>query len=48
MLDLAARGLLHAATTIYPLEDALAAYDDLTHGRVEGRAVVVPNDTFRR
>ena len=48
VLDLAGRGLLHAATSIYPLEDALAAYDDLAHGRVEGRAVVVPNDTFRR
>jgi hypothetical protein len=42
----AARGLLHADTTIYPLKDAVAAYDDLTHGRVVGRAVVVPNDTF--
>ena len=29
--------LLHAAT-IYPLEDAVAAYDDLAHGRVTGRA----------
>ncbi len=48
VLDLAARGLLHAATTIYPLEDALAAYDDLAHGRVTGRAVIVPNDTFTR
>lgn len=46
VLDLASRGLLHAATTIYPLEDAVTAYDDLTHGRVTGRAVVVPNDSF--
>ena len=48
VLDLAARGLLHAATTIYPLEDAVMAYDDLAHGRVTGRAVIVPNDTFTR
>ena len=46
VLDLASRGLLHAATTIYPLEDAVSAYDDLAHGRVTGRAVIVPNDTF--
>ncbi len=46
VLDLASRGLLHATTTLYPLQDAVAAYDDLAHGRVTGRAVVVPNDTF--
>lgn len=46
VLDLASRGLLRAVTTIYPLEDAVAAYDDLAHGRVTGRAVIVPNDAF--
>ncbi len=46
VLDLASRGLLHAVTTIYPLEDAPEAYDDLAHGRVTGRAVIVPNDAF--
>jgi propanol-preferring alcohol dehydrogenase len=46
VLDLANRGLLHAATTIYPLEDAVSAYKDLAHGEVTGRAVIVPNDTF--
>jgi propanol-preferring alcohol dehydrogenase len=46
VLDLAARGLLHAATTIYPLEEAVSAYDALAHGRIDGRAVIVPNDTF--
>jgi propanol-preferring alcohol dehydrogenase len=46
VLDLASRGLLRADTTIYPLEEAVRAYDDLAHGRVTGRAVVVPNDVF--
>ncbi len=46
VLDLASRGLLRADTTTYPLEDAVAAYDDLAHGRVRGRAVVVPNGAF--
>lgn len=46
VLDLASRGLIRAATTIYPLEDAVSAYKDLAHGEVSGRAVIVPNDTF--
>ena len=46
VLDLAARGLIHAETTIYTLDDAAEAYTDLQQGRVRGRAVVVPNDSF--
>jgi propanol-preferring alcohol dehydrogenase len=47
VLDLAARGLLAAETTIYTLDDAAQAYRDLAHGTVTGRAVVVPTDTYR-
>ncbi|WP_374456303.1 NAD(P)-dependent alcohol dehydrogenase [Nocardioides sp.] len=46
VLELAARGLLRAESTIYTLDDALSAYRDLEHGNVRGRAVVVPNDSF--
>jgi len=48
VLDLAARGHLRAETTLYTLDDAAQAYLDLAHGTVNGRAVVVPTDTFRR
>jgi propanol-preferring alcohol dehydrogenase len=47
VLDLGARGLLHAETTLYPLQDAPRAYADLAHGTVTGRAVVVPTDDYR-
>jgi propanol-preferring alcohol dehydrogenase len=47
VLDLAARGLLRAETTIYTLDDAGQAYQDLAHGTLTGRAVVVPTDTYR-
>lgn len=47
VLDLAARGLLHAETTLYTLEDAARAYRDLADGMVTGRAVVVPTDSYR-
>ncbi len=47
VLDLAARGLLSAETTLYTLDDAAQAYQDLTHGTVSGRAVVIPTDTYR-
>ena len=47
VLDLGARGLLHAETSIYTLDNATQAYLDLAHGTVEGRAVVVPNDGYR-
>jgi propanol-preferring alcohol dehydrogenase len=46
VLELASRGLLHAESTIYTLDDAPLAYRDLAHGNVRGRAVVVPNDSF--
>jgi propanol-preferring alcohol dehydrogenase len=47
VLDLAARGLLKVETTLYTLEDAAQAYQDLAHGTVNGRAVVVPTDSYR-
>jgi alcohol dehydrogenase, propanol-preferring len=47
VLELAARGMLRAETTIYTLDDAAQAYQDLAHGTLTGRAVVVPTDTYR-
>ena len=47
VLDLAARRLLQAETTIYTLDDAARAYRDLEHGTVRGRAVVVPHDSYQ-
>jgi propanol-preferring alcohol dehydrogenase len=47
VLELASRGALTAETSVYTLEDAAAAYEALAHGTVNGRAVVVPNDTYR-
>ena len=47
VLDLAARNLLHAEKTIFTLDDAARAYDELAHGTVRGRAVVVPHDSFQ-
>ncbi|MFC6287400.1 NAD(P)-dependent alcohol dehydrogenase [Nocardioides sp. GCM10027113] len=46
VLDLGVRGLLHAETEIYTLADAARAYEDLAHGTVSGRAVVVPSDSY--
>lgn len=42
LFDLAARGLVHAEHTVYSLDDAAKAYEDLRAGRVRGRAVIVP------
>ena len=42
-----ARDLLHAEKTIFTLDDAARAYDELAHGTVRGRAVVVPHDSFQ-
>jgi len=42
VLDLAARGLVHAEHTVYPLAEAEKAYEDMRLGKVRGRAVVVP------
>ena len=47
VLDLAARKLLHAETTLFTLDDAAQAYRDLEHGTVRGRAVVVPHDSYQ-
>lgn len=47
VLDLGARGLLHAETTRYTLDDAPRAYRELADGTVKGRAVVVPTDSYR-
>ena len=47
VLDLAARGLLTAEATLYTLDDAAQAYETLAHGTVDGRAVVVPTDSYR-
>jgi propanol-preferring alcohol dehydrogenase len=47
VLELADRGLLHAETTLYTLDDAAQAYRDLARGAVSGRAVVVPSDFYR-
>lgn len=47
VLDLAARGLVRAETELYPLEDGLRAYQELRHGTVRGRAVVVPHDSYQ-
>ena len=42
VVDLARRGLIEPAVQTYPLKDALTAFDDVHHGRVLGRAVLVP------
>jgi len=42
LLALAARGAINVESTTYSLDDAVTAYDDLHHGKVTGRAVVVP------
>lgn len=47
VLDLGARGLLRTETTLYTLDDATRAYEDLAHGTVTGRAVVVPTESFQ-
>jgi alcohol dehydrogenase, propanol-preferring len=42
LLELASRGLVHAESTTYSLDEAPQAYRDLHGGKVRGRAVVVP------
>ncbi len=42
VLELAARGLLVAQSTLYPLDDVAEAYRALAAGEVTGRAVMVP------
>jgi NAD+-dependent secondary alcohol dehydrogenase Adh1 len=41
-MALADRGKVHLATQTYPLADANKALQDLHHGKVRGRAVLVP------
>jgi alcohol dehydrogenase, propanol-preferring len=43
VLDLGARGLLRPKITTFPLARALDAYSTLEAGRLDGRAVVVPD-----
>lgn len=47
VLDLGARGLLHAEISRFALHEAVTAYEQLRIGAVEGRAVVVPNAEYR-
>ncbi|GAB2868198.1 NAD(P)-dependent alcohol dehydrogenase [Nocardioides pacificus] len=47
VLDLAARGLMHAEVTTYSLDEAITAYQRLARGEIDGRAVVVPNRSYR-
>ena len=42
VLDLAARGRLHAEVTTFALDDAIEAYRRLEAGEITGRAVIVP------
>jgi len=46
VLDLAARGLLHAEVATFDLDQAALAYQRLSDGAVAGRAVVVPNRAY--
>ena len=43
VLDLAAAGLLKPKITTFPLEGAMDAYRQMAEGRLEGRAVIVPD-----
>ncbi|MGI5270251.1 NAD(P)-dependent alcohol dehydrogenase [Nonomuraea sp. CA-218870] len=43
VLDLAARGLIRAEVTTFPLDQAVEAYHRLENGELTGRAVIVPN-----
>ena len=45
VLALAARGLLRAQTTTFPLDQALHAYRTLAAGEIVGRAVIVPAES---
>ncbi|MFC5819501.1 NAD(P)-dependent alcohol dehydrogenase [Nonomuraea harbinensis] len=42
VLDLAARGLITAEVTTFPLERAVEAYHRLENGEISGRAVITP------
>lgn len=42
VIALAQQGKISVEVVRYPLDDALQAFDDLRHGRIQGRAVLVP------
>lgn len=44
VLDLGARGLLRPSVTTFTLDEAMDAYRQMQDGRLEGRAVIVPQD----
>ncbi|MGH3949289.1 MAG: NAD(P)-dependent alcohol dehydrogenase [Pseudonocardiaceae bacterium] len=46
LMALAAQGRVHLHTVKYRFSDFQRALDDLHHGRVRGRAVLVPDDEF--
>lgn len=46
LMALAAQGRVHLHTVKYRLSDFLTALDDLHHGRIKGRAVLVPDSKF--
>ncbi|NKS17881.1 alcohol dehydrogenase catalytic domain-containing protein [Rhodococcus hoagii] len=46
LMALAAEGRVHLHTVKYPFSDFAKALDDLHHGRVRGRAVLVPDADF--
>jgi NAD+-dependent secondary alcohol dehydrogenase Adh1 len=43
LMDLSARGLVTLHTRAYPLDTVGDAMDDLDHGRLQGRGILVPN-----
>ncbi len=44
VLNLGARGLIRSHVTTYTLDEAMAAYEALKSGDIEGRAVILPNE----
>ncbi|WP_203991891.1 hypothetical protein [Micromonospora lutea] len=42
VLELGARGLVRPKASTYALADAMTAYQQMTEGTLEGRAVIVP------
>jgi NAD+-dependent secondary alcohol dehydrogenase Adh1 len=42
LMALAAQGRVHLRTQAYRLDDINTAVDDLHHGRIQGRGVIVP------
>ena len=47
VLDLAARGLVHAEVRMFGLEEAVTAYELLEAGAIDGRAVIVPHTEYQ-